>query len=380
MTTRTATNRWSNVPTAVLLGLSALATLSCLIPIPTESLWPIRMVAREVSPWFVAINLLGVAATVGRRRAAVAVFAAGLAVATWPLFQLSRTRAEIMRQWPQQGFVSRLHVPGTIEVLTQSALGLTVPTLEPRVLSSAIHLYRPTRRDDEPLPTIIDIHGGSWQVGGVRDDESFSRIMAAKGFAVFALDYRKAPAFKFPAQRDDVMKAIVWVRDNALRLGADPERVALVGRSAGGHLAMLAAYARSSVHVRSVISFYGPADLRALYAEPPSPDPLHVRTKLEEFLGGTPDSVPQVYREASPVSLVGPNLPPTLHIQGGGDNVVPVRLTRALHAALLAAGSRSLLLEIPWADHSFNMVHFGPSNVVAQSVIDAFLADTLRVP
>lgn len=74
------------------------------------------------------------------------------------------------------------------------------------------------------------------------------------------------------------------------------------------------------------------------------------------------------------------NMPPTLHIQGGRDNVVTPRFTRDVHAVLLANLSRSLLLELPWADHSFDFVYFGPSNVVAQAVLEAFLGELLRGP
>ena len=353
------------------------ATLAAVVPISSEWLWPVRMVAREIAPWSLALNLVGVAFTIGRRRVGLAMFVAGLLVASWPFVQLIGTRVDIEEQWRQQRFAAGLRLPGTIDLLRESVPDLQRIPIDAEALTPSLSLYRPPRGGDGQLPVIIDIHGGSWQVGGVRDDETFAKVMAVKGFAVFTVDYRKAPQFTFPSQLDDVREAIGWVHGNARRLRADPERMALIGRSAGGHLAMLAAYASTPLPIRSVINIYGPGDLGALHADPPSPDPLRVRTKLEAFLGGPLASRPDVYRAASPIALVRAKLPPTLHIQGGGDNVVPARLTRAMHQALLSAGSRSLLLDIPWADHSFDAVRFGPSNRVAQSVIDAFLAETL---
>ena len=359
--------------------LSSLEVLGSLLPISSETLWPVRMVAREISPWFVAMNLLGVVLAIRGLRAVLPLFVIGLAVAVWPIVQMSLVRADIMEQWRQQGFARPLVVPGAIDVLAQSVRVLTVAAIEPEVLSPTMHLYRSHEHGrDRLLPTIVDIHGGSWQVGGVLEDARFSRRMAAKGYAVFAIDYRKAPAYIFPAQRDDVRAAVAWIHGNASRLGADPERIALVGRSAGGHLAMLAAYQGVGTPIRAVVNIYGPADLVALHSVPPSPDPLHVQSKVEAFLGGSPAAVPDVYREASPVNHIRANMPPTLHIQGGRDNVVTPRFTRDVHAVLLANRSRSLLLELPWADHSFDFVYFGPSNVVAQAVLEAFLAELLR--
>ena len=123
----------------------------------------------------------------------------------------------------------------------------------------------------------------------------FSQRMAAKGYAVFAIDYRKAPTYRFPSQRDDVREAIAWIRDNAVRLGGDPERMALVGRSAGGHLAMLAAYTGDAGPIQSVVNFYGPGNLTALYEHPPAPDLLPRAKQAGSLLGAAPGALPSLY-------------------------------------------------------------------------------------
>jgi acetyl esterase/lipase len=262
-------------------------------------------------------------------------------------------------------------------VLPYAAIG--GESVDPEILSNVIHLYRPHRADGTgALPIIIDIHGGSWQVGSVREDQGFARVMAARGYAVYAIDYRKAPAHRFPAQIDDVRAAITWIHDTAAKYHADATRVALVGRSAGGHLAMLAGYTSAEIPIRAIVNFYGPADLMDFYSDPPSPDPLQVRPMLTALLGGSPTEMPDLYRQASPSTYIRPGLPPTLHIQGRADNVVKARFARETNNQLLARGSRSILLELPWADHSFDFVFFGPGNALAVSLVDAFLVETLQ--
>jgi dipeptidyl aminopeptidase/acylaminoacyl peptidase len=137
---------------------------------------------------------------------------------------------------------------------------------------------------------------------------------------------------------------------------------------------MLAAYTNDRLPIRAVVNIYGPGDLRRLFEDPPSPDPLRVRGKLTALLGGGAVEKTTAYVDASPSSFVRAGLPPTLHIQGGADHVIPAEQTRELHGLLLARGSRSLLLELPWADHSFDFVFFGPGASLAEIAIEAFLA------
>ncbi len=137
---------------------------------------------------------------------------------------------------------------------------------------------------------------------------------------------------------------------------------------------MLAAYTNTSFPIRAVINLYGPGDLTGLYNEPPTPDPLQVAAKLRDLFGGKPTP------EASPIAYLHSDIPPTLHIQGASDRIVQARLTRDLHARALAIGARSELLELPWSDHSFDFVYFGPGNIVALDAIERFLHHTFISP
>jgi acetyl esterase/lipase len=140
-------------------------------------------------------------------------------------------------------------------------------------------LYLPKGLDKAPL--VIAVHGGGWQVGGPITYRHWGTFLAKHGFAVFAISYRlsKPGAKTFPGAVYDVKAAIQFARANAARLGIDPDRIGLMGDSAGAHLTALVALAgdeplfsteyRSDPHVataanvKSVIGFYGVYDMQA---------------------------------------------------------------------------------------------------------------------
>jgi acetyl esterase/lipase len=224
------------------------------------------------------------------------------------------------------------------------------------------------------FPVLVQIYGGAWQRGGAGDDEAFARYFAARGYVVVAIDYRHAPAAQWPAQIEDVRTALGWVRVHASDYGGDPAAVALIGRSSGAQLALLAAYEAGVPQVAGVVSFYGPVYLVDGWRMPPRPDPLGVRAVLEAYLGGTPDQVPDRYRAASPATSVSATAPPTLLIYGTRDHIVEARFARQLDAQLRAAGAPSVLLEMPWAEHAFDALPDGLSAQVALFYTERFLA------
>ena len=141
---------------------------------------------------------------------------------------------------------------------------------------------------------------------------------------------------------------------------------------------LLAAYEPNAPRIRGVVSYYGPVDLADGHRNPPKPDPLGIRTIEEALLGGPPDSVPGRYREASPITYVTRRIPPTLLVYGGHDHVVEARFGRLLHERLLATGTSSVFLEIPWAEHGFDAVPGGPSAQMSLYYTERFLAWALR--
>ncbi|HKJ74745.1 MAG TPA: alpha/beta hydrolase [Alphaproteobacteria bacterium] len=365
--------------TTALLVLSVIETILWMIPVPNETLWVVRMIARELWPWFIILNTLGLLLAIFWRRWFVPVFAFGLALMIWQLTQIAPLEHRMAQQWTLQGFSSaELRAPSAIELFRTSLFGPAIPDIQPNALRPDVYLYKsPESVAEEPLPILIDIHGGSWQHGYAGSDDMFCRYMAAQGYAVFSIDYRKAPEFQYPIQIQDVRGAISWIYRNAPLYGADATRIALVGRSAGAELALVDAYTSMKIPIGAVISYYGPTDLVKGYNAPPKPDPIDIRAKLSDYLGGGPQSAPDAYRDASPTSHVRKGLPPTLLIQGDEDHVVKPRFARELRQDLLSKGDRILLLDIPWSEHAFDVVYFGPGSVLALAYVEAFLRDAL---
>jgi acetyl esterase/lipase len=110
-------------------------------------------------------------------------------------------------------------------------------------------VYRPTRSRG-PLPALVDVHGGAWRSFDRSADTNFDRALAASGMVVVALDFRMAPAHRWPASLEDVREGICFVRANAARLGALPDPIGLIGGSSGGQLALVAAIAPGSPGAR----------------------------------------------------------------------------------------------------------------------------------
>jgi acetyl esterase/lipase len=246
----------------------------------------------------------------------------------------------------------------------------------PAATRLTLDVYRPV--SSGPFPVLVQIYGGAWQRGTPADSGWFAQYFASRGYVVFAIDYRHAPRWQWPAQIEDVRAALGWIRAHAGEYDADVRRMALIGRSAGAHLALMAAYASGLPAVSAVVSYYGPTDLAEGWRVPPRPDPLDVRAVLEAFLGGTPDQVPARYREASPVTHVSATVPPTLLVYGTRDHIVEARFGRDLHARLQAAGAASVLLEIPWAEHAFDALPSGLSGQLSLFYTERFLDQTLR--
>ena len=239
-----------------------------------------------------------------------------------------------------------------------------------------LNIYQPFVTGTSPV--LVQIYGGSWQNGSPSSYEWFSRYFAERGYLVVAIDYRHAPQWRWPEQWDDVRRGLRWVAEHAMEYGGNPSRIGLVGRSAGSHLAMRVAFEEAPSAIRAVVNFYGPVDLTDGWRHPPRPDPLNVRRILETFLGGTPDQMPERYRHASPITYASGRVPPTLHIYGSRDRIVEARFGRMIDAALKKSGNTSVLLEIPWSDHAFDVLPNGLAGQISLYYTERFLAWALR--
>lgn len=226
-----------------------------------------------------------------------------------------------------------------------------------------LDLYLPTKRDRRLLPVVVFIHGGGWQVGGKGSGRQQTAVeYASTGlYAAASVGYRLTDEARWPAQIHDCKAAIRWLRANAAKQGLDPERIGVMGTSAGGHLsAMLGTTAGDdalegtlgshldvSSRVTCVVDFFGPTELLTLgtwHDNPQSPE--------SKLVGGTLQETKEVARQASPLTHVSKGDAPCLIIHGSKDTVVPFAQSVKFHAALQAAGVESALLEMPGAGHN----------------------------
>jgi acetyl esterase/lipase len=253
---------------------------------------------------------------------------------------------------------------------------LDIPVANPDNVQLTMNVYRPIKAGSNPA--IVIIYGGAWRSGSPDSNEQFSQYIAAQGYTVLAIDYRHAPQYKFPTQLEDIRTALKFIQQHADEYEVNLDRMAIMGRSAGGHLAMLTAYALDAFPFRAVVNYYSPVDLTDGYNHPPFPDPIDSRNVLRNFLGGTPQEFPELYRQASPYQNVRSNLPPTLLIYGGRDHIVQSKFGRAMYEKLNQNGNTAVFIEIPWAEHAFDAVFNGISNQLALYHTERFLASWLK--
>ncbi|MEO1209736.1 MAG: alpha/beta hydrolase [Cyanobacteria bacterium J06638_20] len=384
----------------LLLSLAGLfLSLWIVIPAPTAFLLPLGVGAPEISPWLIGINAialvgLGLGRTGGRLPLLILICSLlGLGLSLLPLAQLPAANRQIdaeMRSVLGPDFLASVPEKALQPlrsqpwVLADSLRGIALEDVRvdrglvfarPDETALTLNVYRPLTPGR--YPTLVVIYGGAWQSGSPDNKATFNRYMAAQGYTVVAIDYRHAPQYRFPAQLIDVNTALAYIQSHAEALSVDLNHMAVLGRSAGAQLAAIAAY-ESAVPLRAVVLYYGPVDLTAGYQDPPVPDPINTRAVLRTFLGGPPETAPELYRQASPINYVRAHLPPTLLVYAGRDHVVQARYGRQLYEQLQAADNQAVWLKIPWAEHAFDTVFNGLSNQLALYYTERFLAGALK--
>jgi acetyl esterase/lipase len=269
---------------------------------------------------------------------------------------------------------------------------------------------------------VVYLHASAWYIldkdTGTRP---LFRHLAAQGNGVVDVAYRLFPETDLPGMVADAKRAVAWLQDHAADLEIRPDRIVVAGGSAGGHLALLAAYthddptltpaelAGSYPGVCGVVSLYGQADLAAHYdhtsqqkvCRPDDPQPdwdappppwmvrlfgpdagrlglqhLPVGGRCDWLVGGTPSEIPDRYAQLSPIHHVHLGCPPTLLVHGQQDETAPVTAMRHLHQRLEQAGVPVTAVYLPHTDHAFDViaVPWSPQARTAIHVLERFLA------
>jgi acetyl esterase/lipase len=379
--------RWSLLVDATAATLLSLLTaFKCPVLLP----WVVGMVVPECALWLALLPLCFATAAWFLRRGRPVLTGATLALCgvAFLLFLKPTAQARRLgRALPAQLEAAfgpaappqRAPFSITAAMFPRAPEPVVVETME-YANSLMLDFYRAVGRS--PAPCVVVIHGGSW-VGGNRKDEGTRRELndwlARHGYAVASIDYRLAPESPWPAQRDDLLAALAFLRGHAPALGIDPARFVLLGRSAGGQMATATAYRAHDPGIRGVIAIYPPTDFRLTWDVSTEPGNLDHRLNLEWFLGGNPDTAGAAYDSASATTLVRPGAPPTLILQGKLDvNVFP-RQGELLAEKLAAAGVPHALVSLPWAAHGFDLVSFNsPGGQITTYAVEWFLSAVTR--
>jgi acetyl esterase/lipase len=351
----------------VLAILAALHVALALMPALTWPLWMLHFAALETC--LLAAVVGSVAAWLAEERwlrmLAVAATALALVPAAAAIPVYARERAAFS-PWRWLG-------------------GNSVPEVVPRevVLVPGLVADMYAAPSSVPSPYVLVFHGGSWRAGDKGEVPHVSRALAAAGIAVFDVRYRLEP---FPAPIEDARCALAAVQVRAAEWNLDPARGAFLGRSAGGQVALVAAYAGESLPSsraqpahppKAVVAIYAPTDLAWAHDHPYTPDVVDGAAAIEQYLGGAPAEAPVRYRDAAPMRWLDRPVPPTLLIHGTAERCVRPRNTQVLDDALRRASAHVKTLWIPLADHGFDVRRGGIGEQVSRQVIARFLAEEL---
>jgi acetyl esterase/lipase len=205
-----------------------------------------------------------------------------------------------------------------------------------------LDVYRPSKPRAVPAPVVVFFYGGAWSNGDRGDFRFVGQFLASQGFVAVIPDYRLRPEVAFPAFLDDGAKALRWVQDHIAEQGGDPQRLLLMGHSAGAYNAMMLALDRrygagagfDAARIRGVVGLAGPYDFK-------------LDTDLLRWVfGAAPDP-----RETQPVNFVSSGAPPVLLVTGDADETVDPENSRSLARRLEGVKSPVALREVPRLSH-----------------------------
>lgn len=263
-----------------------------------------------------------------------------------------------------------------------------------------LDVYSPPESVSKNGASVVVVHGGGWSAGVRSDFPQWNEWLAAQGFTVFDIDYRLAPQPNYLTATGDVKCAVGWVKHSAEKFGISPDKIVLLGRSAGAHLALLAAYSandaripsscgakedgenspRADESVRGVVSLYAPIDLLWGFDNPANQSVIDGPKTLADFLGGNPRDSEEArarFLLASPISHVNDKTPPTLLVHGGRDQLVRSENMTFLAERLNGRNVPHETVFLSYAQHGFDYNFNGwGAQVVKSEILDFFRGES----
>jgi len=258
-------------------------------------------------------------------------------------------------------------IPPVIPLAAETQLNIAYGS----VANQNMDIYLPAGRSKTTTKVVILIHGGGWATGDKSDFNVYVDTFKARlpDYAIFNINYRLASLAGnfFPTQESDVKTAVNFILGKADEYNIS-QKFVLLGASGGGHLALLQGYKYPTpVKAKAIIDFFGPTDMVQLHDNPVDPTLVPL---LEVLLGGTPASNPTQYEQSSPLKYVTAQSPPTIILQGGLDDLVPVSQSTSLDAKLQIMGVVHQYVFYPTEGHGW----FGPNLTHSFNAIQAFLS------
>lgn len=215
------------------------------------------------------------------------------------------------------------------------------------------------------LPLVVWIHGGAWMLNDKYADMSYMKNTVKSfidsGYVLASMNYRYSTDSVFPAQIRDCNAAIEFLYQHADEYHIDKNKIAVIGFSAGGHLASLLSLSNNNhikefattpvdFKIRTCLDFYGPADFIML-ASNPDTSINNMHNPVWMLLGALGVDRPDLAKHASPVTYIDKNDPPFLIVQGEKDESVPNTQAKILSAWLTLNGVKNDLIIVPNAPH-----------------------------
>lgn len=255
--------------------------------------------------------------------------------------------------------------------------------------SEKMDAWLPEESFPRPVPAVLLIHGGGWALGDKASERevNIATNLTRAGFAVFSINYllehdekqadgSPRKSVPWPQNYYDCKSALRFLKKDAARFGIDPRRIATMGGSAGGHLALLVGmtgdepsmnrgglYTDESNDVACVVDLYGIPDLHRF------------NSGKHCFYGATPQESEENLQKASPISYLKSSTPPILILHGTADQVVPIALSRDFASQLKENGVLFQFVEVPGAPHTFNLQS---TSMDLAPVVIQFLNDHLK--
>ena len=228
-------------------------------------------------------------------------------------------------------------------------------------------------------PCLIVVHGGSWKQGNNSEIAAVNNYFANAIYQVATINYRLAPKFPSPAQQEDLHSAFKWLRKQSTELKIDTTNFVMMGRSAGASIILTMGYTGNENGVKGIAAFYGAVAMPWSYKNPDNPLIMDSRQVQRDFLGGTPEEVPERYNAESPILNVTKKSPPTFLAHATNDAHVWHIQSEAMRNQLRKHGVKNYLLTIPWGTHGFEYNLNGPAGQLSMYSVERFFKSVTQM-